>query len=151
MQALDQGRQRARLELISSKRAAEQEPQSLEVRSHVLTLREAELDERLRSRERALEESREQLLTLMSAVQRDQATIRARDTRIAALESDVASYRDQLKNVIARTVEKSRLPAEGKKQRKAPKSEKLKRKIPKERPIPRTKRPAKRKPHGQRR
>jgi hypothetical protein len=151
LQALDEGRQRARLELTSSKRAAGEEQRSVEVRSHVLTLREAELDERLRSRERALEESREQLLQLMSAVQRDQATIRARNTRIAALETDVASYRDQLKNVLARAVEKRRLPAEGKKRRKTPKSEKLKRKNPKKRAIPRTKRQAKRKPQGQRR
>jgi hypothetical protein len=149
---IDQGRQHARLELISSKRAAEEEQRSLEVRSHVLTLREAELDQRLLTRERALEESQEQLLQLMSAVQRDQATIRARDVRIAALETDVASCRDQLKNVLARAVEKSRLLAERKKRRKTPKPEKLKRKIPKKRPrIPRTKRRAKRKPHGQRR
>jgi chromosome segregation ATPase len=152
LQALDQGRQRARLELISSKRAAEEEQRRLEVRSHVLTLREAELDERLRSRERALEESREQLLQLMSVVQRDQATIRARDTRIAALETDVASHRDQLKNVLARAVEKSRLLAERKKRQKATKPEKLKSKIPKKRSrVPRTKRRAKRKPHGLRR
>jgi chromosome segregation ATPase len=140
------------LELVSSKRAAEEEQRRHEVRSHVLTLREAELDERLRSRERALEESREQLLQLMSAVQRDQATIRARDTRIVALETDIASYRDQLKSVLARAVERSRLLAERKKRQKTPKPEKLKRKIPKKRPrIPRTKRRAKRKPHGQRR
>jgi hypothetical protein len=145
LQALDEGRQRAQLELVSSKRAAEQEQRRHEVRSHVLTLREAELDERLRSRERALEESREQLLQLMSAVQRAQATIRARDTRIAALETDVSSYRDHLKNVLARAVEKRRLLGEGRKTRK---SEKLKRKIPKKRPIPRTKRQAKRKPQG---
>ena len=152
LQALDEGRRRARLELVSSKRAADEEQRRHEVRSHVLTLREAELDERLRSRERALEESREQLLQLMSAVQRDQATIRARDTRIAALETDIASYRDQLKNVLARAVERSRLLAERKKRQKTPKPEKLKRKIPKKRPrIPRTKRRAKRKPHGQRR
>ena len=67
LQALDEGRQRARLELVSSKRAADEEQRRHEVRSHVLTLREAELDERVRSRERALEESREQLLQLMSA------------------------------------------------------------------------------------
>jgi Plasmid replication region DNA-binding N-term len=152
LQALDEGRQRARLELTSSKRGADAEQRSLEVRSHVLTLREGELDERLRSRERALEESREQLLQLMSAVQRDQATIRARDTRIAALEADVASYRDQLKSVLARAVEKNRLLATGKKRRKASKPKTLKRKIPKKRPrILRTKRRAKRKTHGQRR
>ena len=88
----------------------------------------------------------------MSAVQRDQATIRARDMRIAALETDIASYRDQLKNVLARAVEKSRLLAEGKKRRRTPKPETLKPKIPKKRPrIPRAKRRAKRKPHGKHR
>jgi Plasmid replication region DNA-binding N-term len=152
LQALDEGRQRARLELTSNKSAAEDEQRRLEVRSHVLSLREAELDERLRSRERALEESREQLLNLMSAVQRDQATIRARDTRIAALQADVASYRDQLKSVLARAVEKSRHLAEGKKRQKSPRPVTSKRKLPKKQPrIRRTKRQAKRKPHGKRR
>jgi hypothetical protein len=152
LQALDEGRQRARQELTSSTGAAEEERRGLEVRSHVLTLREAELDARLRSRERALEESREQLLQLMSAMQRDQATIRARDTRIAVLEADVASYRDQLKSVLVRAVEKSHLLAERKRRRTTPKPEKLRRKVPKKRSrVPRTKHQAKRKPHGQRR
>ena len=151
LQALDEGRRRALLELKSSKQAAELEQRSLEVRSHVLSLREAELDERLRHRERALEESRGESLKLMSAVQRDQATIRARDTRIAALETEVANYRNQLKTVIARAVEKSWLLAKRKKRRATPKPAKMKRKIPRKRPIPRTQRRAKRKTHGQRR
>jgi Plasmid replication region DNA-binding N-term len=152
LQALDEGRQRARQELTSSRSAADEEQRGLEVRSHVLTLREAELGERLRSRERALEESRDQLLDLMSAVQRDQTTIRARDTRIAALQADITSYRDQLKNVLARVVEKSRLLAERKKRQGSPKLETLKRQLPKKPPrIQRKKRQAKRKSHGKRR
>jgi chromosome segregation ATPase len=151
LQALDEGRQRARLELTSTKRAADQERRSLEVRSHVLTLREAELDERLRNRERALEESREELLKLTSALRRNQATISARDTRIAALETDVADYRNQLKSVLARAVEKNRLLAEAKKRCKMPKPAKPQRKIPKKHSgIQRTKRRAKRNPLGQR-
>jgi Plasmid replication region DNA-binding N-term len=152
LQALDEGRQRARLESTSSKEAADEEQRRLEVRSHVLTLRESELDDRLRSRERALEESRDQLLTLMSAVQRDQATIRARDTRIGALEVDVARYRDQLKNLITRALEKNRLLAVRKKRQKPLKPKTLKRKPPKKQQrAPRTKRQAKRKPRGKRR
>src|SRR6202451_2641379 len=51
MQALDEGRRRAQLELKSTQRASADQQQALEVRSHVLNLREGELDSRLRDRE----------------------------------------------------------------------------------------------------
>src|SRR6202795_2492309 len=51
MQALDEGRRRAQLELQSRVRIVNEQNQSLGVRSHVLTLREGELDSRLRDRE----------------------------------------------------------------------------------------------------
>src|ERR1700674_1788707 len=54
MQALDEGRRRAQLELKSTQRAVADNQQNLEVRSHVLTLREGELDARLQDRERTI-------------------------------------------------------------------------------------------------
>src|SRR5580692_183298 len=56
MQALDEGRRRAQLELQSSTRADEEQRHALAVRSHVLTLREGELDSRLRDREQTVGE-----------------------------------------------------------------------------------------------
>src|SRR6202051_4866914 len=48
MQALDEGRRRALLELKSTARVADEQKQAQDVRSHVLTLREGELDSWLR-------------------------------------------------------------------------------------------------------
>ena len=53
MQALEEGRRRAALEQNASEGALTRDRQTLEVRSHVLTLREGELASRLRDRERA--------------------------------------------------------------------------------------------------
>src|SRR5260370_39808171 len=54
MQALEEGKPRALLEQRDSARIAELDKQRLELRSHVLNLREGELDSRLRDRERTI-------------------------------------------------------------------------------------------------
>jgi len=95
MQALEAGRERARLEMKSKAQAVEFGERDLEVRAHVLSLRESELEERLRTRERALEDTRQRVLALLASVQRDQATIRVRERRIGALETEVSEYRGQ--------------------------------------------------------
>jgi hypothetical protein len=56
MQALEEGKRRATLEQHDNARLAELDQQRLELRSHVLTLREGELDSRLRDRDRTIEE-----------------------------------------------------------------------------------------------
>jgi hypothetical protein len=56
MQALEEGRRRAALEQRDRARVTELDQQHLEVRSHVLSLREGELDSRLGDRDRAIEE-----------------------------------------------------------------------------------------------
>jgi Plasmid replication region DNA-binding N-term len=93
MQALDEGRQRAQLELKSTQRAATEQQQSLEVRSHVLTLREGELDARLRDRERDIEELRLQLRALNLTTRKDQATIDSQARRVRALEGALLSLK----------------------------------------------------------
>src|SRR5271170_7643333 len=55
LQALEEGRRRALLEQRMTDRALAQDRERLEVRSHVLTLREGELDARLKDRERDIE------------------------------------------------------------------------------------------------
>jgi hypothetical protein len=89
MQALDEGRRRAQLELKSVTRSAADQQQSLEVRSHVLTLREGELDARLKDRERDIEELRLQLRALHVTTRKDQATIDAQAQRVSALEAEL--------------------------------------------------------------
>ena len=102
MQALDEGRRRALLELKSTQRAATEQQQSLEVRSHVLTLREGELDARLRARETTIADLDLQLRELTLLLRKEQATRTAQAKRIAALE-DVLSARAKPPATPART------------------------------------------------
>ena len=89
MQALEEGKRRATLEQRDSACIAELDKQRLELRSHVLTLREGELDSRLRDRDRTIEDLnlrlREQTLTL----KKQQATADAQAQRIAFLDAQL--------------------------------------------------------------
>jgi Plasmid replication region DNA-binding N-term len=89
MQALDEGRRRAQLELQSSVRIVNEQNQSLGVRSHVLTLREGELDSRLRDRESTLKALNLQLRDLTLVLRKEQATREAQARRITALEGQL--------------------------------------------------------------
>jgi Plasmid replication region DNA-binding N-term len=86
MQALDEGRRRAQQELKSSERMAADAQQNLEVRSHVLTLREGELDSRLRDRERTIEDLNLRLRELTVLLRKEQATRESMSLRIAELQ-----------------------------------------------------------------
>jgi hypothetical protein len=93
MQALDEGRRRAQLELKSARTSAAEQQQSLEVRSHVLTLREGELDARLKDRERDIEELRLQLRALHLTTRKDQTTIDSQARRVRDLEAELLSLK----------------------------------------------------------
>jgi hypothetical protein len=93
MQALDEGRRRAQLELKSTQRASAEQQQNFEVRSHVLTLREGELDARLHERERTINELNLQLRELTLLLRKEQATRQALSLRIGALEKQLPSQR----------------------------------------------------------
>jgi hypothetical protein len=73
-----------------------------------IELREKEWDIAARVRERALADVREQLNVLMKELALNRAELRARDVRIADLESQIEEHRRQLVNVIARAVSKNR-------------------------------------------
>jgi hypothetical protein len=73
MQALEEAKRRAALEQRDSARLAELDKQRLEVRSHVLTLREGELDSRLRDRDRTIEELNLRLRELTGTLRKEQA------------------------------------------------------------------------------
>lgn len=74
MQALEEGKRRALLEQRDSARLAELDKQRLELRSHVLSLREGELDSRLRDRDRTIEELNLRLRELTGVLRKEQAT-----------------------------------------------------------------------------
>jgi hypothetical protein len=93
MQALDEGRRRAQLELKSTQRASAEQQQNFEVRSHVLTLREGELDARLHERERTINELNLQLRELTLLLRKEQATRQALSLRMGALEKQLPAQR----------------------------------------------------------
>ena len=74
MQALEEGKRRALLEQRDTARVAELDKQRLELRFHVLTLREGELDSRLRDRDRTIEALQVQLNALTGLLRKEQAT-----------------------------------------------------------------------------
>jgi hypothetical protein len=89
MQALDEGRRRAEQELARQTRSVETRKDTLEVRSHVLTLREGELDSRLRDRERTQASLESRLHELSLLLRKEQATREAQARRIASLEQQL--------------------------------------------------------------
>jgi hypothetical protein len=79
-----------------------------DVRAQSLALREKEWDAAARARERALADSRDHLLLVMKTLRREQATIEARDARIADLEAQIEQYRQQIATLIASAIAKNR-------------------------------------------
>ncbi len=93
MQALDEARRRAEQELGREARGALGVKADLEVRSHVLALREGELESRLRDRERAQAALEAQLRELTVLIRKEQATRNAQARHIAVLEEQLLARR----------------------------------------------------------
>jgi len=87
MQALEEGRRRAHAELKTSERYNADKEQNLEVRSHVLTLREGELDSRLRDRERTIDDLNLRLRELTVLLRKEQATRKALTRQLAEMRN----------------------------------------------------------------
>ena len=93
MQALEEGKRRALLEQRDVARVTELDKQRLELRSHVLSLREGELDSRLRDRDRTIEALNAQLSALTLTHKKQQATADAQSRRISFLEDQLLARR----------------------------------------------------------
>jgi len=89
-----------------------------ELRAQSFTLREKEFETTARERERALADSRDHLLSTLRMLESDRAALRARETRIVALEAQVEDYRRQLATLITHVVAKNRTL--GERRRRAP-------------------------------
>jgi hypothetical protein len=89
MQALDEGRRRAALEQHSAERSTAADRQALEVRSYVLSLREGELESRLKDRERTQAALESQLRELTLLLRTAEAARAAHAKRIAGLEDQL--------------------------------------------------------------
>jgi hypothetical protein len=109
MQALDEGRRRAAQEQHATTRALASDKQTLEVHSHVLSLRESELESRLRDREQRQASLEAQLQDLATLLRKEQATREAQARRIA----------DQEQQLLARAPPLTSTPSRSKVQRRS--------------------------------
>jgi hypothetical protein len=126
--------------------------QHTDARARSLELREKEWDMAARVRERALVDAREQVNLLLKELGNATAEMRARDSRIADLESQLEDHRRQLVTVIARAVSRSRTAATSRPRPKPPtKTKGRARSITKLASVKHKSLNAKRKSHGKRR
>jgi hypothetical protein len=94
MQTLDEARRRAAAEQGSRKASLAKDRQNLEVRSHVLSIRESELTRRLQDRDRRIAQLELELETLVTLLRKEQASRAAADRRLA-------DVRDELQKALA--------------------------------------------------
>jgi hypothetical protein len=103
MQALDESKRRAAVEQRDTVRLTELDKQRLELRSHVLTLREGELDSRLRDRDRTIEELNLRLRELTGALRKEQAKSELQLQRLTTVETVLARRQPQTRAANTRT------------------------------------------------
>jgi hypothetical protein len=113
MQALDEGRRRAAQEQASAGRAAASNQQRLEVRSHVLSLREGELEGRLRDRERERAALESQLRELTTLLRKEQATREFQAQQITQLQSELQRRARAASKPVRRPLDRDSEPKTG--------------------------------------
>jgi septal ring factor EnvC (AmiA/AmiB activator) len=106
LQTLSEARARARQEVSSANHQTERDKVDLEVRSHVLSLREAELEERLRKREMDRAELEAQVRSLTVMLRKSQANAASAERRLAGLQAEL----DALKEKAAAKMSRARRP-----------------------------------------
>lgn len=147
-QALRLALQTAKVEDSAARTHLDELRRDTEIRAHSVQLREKEWDMAARVRERALADARDHINVLMKELATDRAELRARDSRIADLESQVEEHRRQLATMIARAIAKNRtfkVTRPGRPSRaKTRKPGSAKKRVPSKQ----TRRRSKRKPHG---
>ncbi|MCU0974520.1 MAG: DNA-binding protein [Burkholderiales bacterium] len=89
MQTLDEARRRAAAEQGSRKASLAKDRQDLEVRSHVLSIRESELTSRLQDRDRRIAQLELELQTLVTVLRKEQASRAAADRRLAEVQDEL--------------------------------------------------------------
>src|ERR1700722_18045456 len=86
MQALEEGRRRVLLEQRETDRIVALDKERLELRSHVLTLREGEMEARIQIRERRIRELEAHVQSLGTSLKKEQARRTSDARRLAAME-----------------------------------------------------------------
>jgi hypothetical protein len=112
LQTLNEARKRAATEQGASKSALARDRQELEVRSHVLSIRESELAARLEQAERRTTSLELEVATLTTLLRKEQASRLAAERRAAAPSAATAPRRTSPRTGVARkrTVTTKRRP-----------------------------------------
>jgi hypothetical protein len=95
LQTLSEARTRAHQEMDLQTQQADREKTDLEVRSHVLTLREAELEERVRKSERDRAELEAQIRTLTVLLRKEQASTAAGERRLILTQTELEAAKSR--------------------------------------------------------
>jgi Plasmid replication region DNA-binding N-term len=93
MRALDEGRRRALLEQRMTDRALAQDKERVELRAHVLTLREGEMEARIQDRDRTIAELDGRIQLLTGMLQKEQASCDAVSRRLSTIEAELSAAR----------------------------------------------------------
>ena len=107
-QALRLSLQTAKTEDNEARAKLENLKRDTESRTRSLELREREWDMAARIRERALVDAREQVNVLLKELANATAELRAKNSEISNLESQIEDHRRQLATVIARAISRNR-------------------------------------------
>src|SRR5579863_5210432 len=91
LQALEEGRRCALVEQRMTDRALAHDKERLDLHSHVLTLREDEMEARLQDRDRTISELESRVQMLTSQLQKEQASRNAVARRLAAVERELSA------------------------------------------------------------
>jgi hypothetical protein len=108
-QALRLSQQTAVIDDNAARVHLEQLRRDIDHRVCSMEMREKDWDMAARVRERALADAREQIGLMMKELAADRVALRAREVRIADLESQVEEHRRQLATLIARAIAKNRV------------------------------------------
>lgn len=93
MQALEESRRRVLLEQQATDRAVAMGKERLELRSHILTLREGEMEARVHDRDRTISELDSRVRLLTGMLQKEQASRDAVARRLSAVETELSTAR----------------------------------------------------------
>ena len=87
LQAIDEARARAMLEQSNDRRGVAQDQERIEARAHVLSLREAEMESRMKERDKSITDLETRVQLLATSLRREQAGRNELARKLAAIES----------------------------------------------------------------
>ena len=113
LKALDAARERARAEERTTRGQLERDRREVDLRGHVLSLREAEFEDRLKERERTIAMLEEQVAALTRLLQTEQANRAAAERRIVVLASSLREVEARTALLFSRLAERTTKPRRG--------------------------------------